>query len=1323
MKPDDPQLTAYVLGELSAEEKAAVDAALKNSPELQQAVADIRETTGLLTGAFQSEPQPELKPEQRAAIEEQSTAVASKPAPLQPGAGWTRSVMASAAAVLLLVTGFGVYATYYSGTANTTFNSISNAISNANDDGVEVASTPPPGGPGLIDDTRSMDGEFDDRLDALNSTVEGAWNEQYEEGSPRPGFSSLPSGGITGEGVSGRGAVNSDGRPGSRDSYGNEGTTVQSPRFTAGPAPTGNTPPRGPAEPTSPEEGFGATPGGQPLVRDPASTTPGVPADPADFGGEPEPTVGDTEGEAPSSSTAPATRPASDEETVTEAVVDDLELDSAEKAEVERLSGEAQKSAPGSNDVSSLKSGLAKDGKKSKPKDNLRTWRRAKATPNASRLMIGDKDELPLEGMQVNVQVDGFRARVLLDLYYYNNRGRQLEGAFKVRLPNEASLYYFAFGETSFEYRPQVDQLASNGFLNAELVRASGTGPGEILKARSETWSKVKEARIVPREQAAHAYSETVRRRIDPALVEWSGAGMFNAKVYPLMPGKLHRIVIGYDVNLRQDGDDLVYALDLPEHRAETSVDLNVSAMPGTSANIKPEVRPFLASGRAYYHYANPKQNQIEVRLQNPGAVLLQGGDQETGEYFATRITPNLPASKPAAGSKHAIFLLDTSLSSNPDKFNVWLSLLEETLTKNRDVMKHFAVLTFNIESHWWRPQYMDNTPENVKRLIHDCSQLSLEGATALRQALAEAISPVWGQAKKLPKPDIFLLSDGAATWGETSLPFIARTLGGGKSATLFAYNTGLTGTAVNVLQKLTRDSGGAVFSVMGEADVAKAATAHRQRPWRLHHATVAGGEDILLAGRTTTLYPGQTLLLCGRGKPTGDVMLRVSRGEETETISIPLTRTVKSELTPRLYGEVAVGQLEDLQAATYDVSVAYARHFRVTGQTCSLLMLDSEADYKRFNIKPEDDVDVIKTVAAANYITRRADETAAKLEDPKATLLAWMEKLEKTPGVQFKTPTALRLMLEQLPASAFEVEIPRLVCEEASRSDMSKEMLQVLAASQLDYDAIVAEANRRRGLYGPADALKTLSSLIENTPGDTVLSRDVAFSAMDMGLAGQAYPLLKRVAEARPYLPQVYQAMAQCLASLGNADLAMIYYEIALGGQWHGRYQDFKQIAAVEYSHLLRKIKSGELKTQAPGFAKTRMQTVASQTPFNNAGLVVTMMWNTDRTDVDLHVVEPSGEEVFYKHRNSRAGGKITRDVTEGFGPEMYSIGSASKGRYTVKANYYGTDANRTTARSKVYLTIYENFGKKNESVTRKTVSLSRGKEMRTVATVQIKQ
>ena len=67
----------------------------------------------------------------------------------------------------------------------------------------------------------------------------------------------------------------------------------------------------------------------------------------------------------------------------------------------------------------------------------------SKPVPNATRLMIGDDDELEMSGMQVNVQVDGFRARVLIDCFFYNDRDQQLEGNFKLRLPDDASLVLF----------------------------------------------------------------------------------------------------------------------------------------------------------------------------------------------------------------------------------------------------------------------------------------------------------------------------------------------------------------------------------------------------------------------------------------------------------------------------------------------------------------------------------------------------------------------------------------------------------------------------------------------------------------------------------------------------------------------------------------------------------------------------------------------------------------------------------------------------------------------------------------------------------------
>ena len=44
-------------------------------------------------------------------------------------------------------------------------------------------------------------------------------------------------------------------------------------------------------------------------------------------------------------------------------------------------------------------------------------------------------------------------------------------------------------------------------------------------------------------------------------------------------------------------------------------------------------------------------------------------------------------------------------------------------------------------------------------------------------------------------------------------------------------------------------------------------------------------------------------------------------------------------------------------------------------------------------------------------------------------------------------------------------------------------------------------------------------------------------------------------------------------------------------------------------------------------------------------------MTWDADLTDMDLHVIEPSGEEAYYSHNRTRIGGMVSRDFTAGYG------------------------------------------------------------------------
>src|SRR6266511_4181139 len=69
---------------------------------------------------------------------------------------------------------------------------------------------------------------------------------------------------------------------------------------------------------------------------------------------------------------------------------------------------------------------------------------------------------------------------------------------------------------------------------------------------------------------------------------------------------------------------------------------------------------------------------------------------------------------------------------------------------------------------------------------------------------------------------------------------------------------------------------------------------------------------------------------------------------------------------------------------------------------------------------------------------------------------------------------------------------------------------------------------------------------------------------------------------------------------------------------------------------------------------------------------LRITIAWETDANDVDLHVVDPDGEECFYNHKTTASGLELYEDITQGLGPEVVRAGALKKGTYHVGVNYF---------------------------------------------------
>jgi hypothetical protein len=68
------------------------------------------------------------------------------------------------------------------------------------------------------------------------------------------------------------------------------------------------------------------------------------------------------------------------------------------------------------------------------------------------------------------------------------------------------------------------------------------------------------------------------------------------------------------------------------------------------------------------------------------------------------------------------------------------------------------------------------------------------------------------------------------------------------------------------------------------------------------------------------------------------------------------------------------------------------------------------------------------------------------------------------------------------------------------------------------------------------------------------------------------------------------------------------------------------------------------------------------------------TLLWDT-QADIDLHVIEPGGTEIFWEHPHGNQGGELDVDDIDGFGPEnVYWVqGQGPTGEYKWFVHYYG--------------------------------------------------
>ena len=220
------------------------------------------------------------------------------------------------------------------------------------------------------------------------------------------------------------------------------------------------------------------------------------------------------------------------------------------------------------------------------------------------------------------------------------------------------------------------------------------------------------------------------------------------------------------------------------------------------------------------------------------------------------------------------------------------------------------------------------------------------------------------------------------------------------------------------------------------------------------------------------------------------------------------------------------------------------------------------------------------------------------------------------------------------------------------TRSYQESSLLLELFSRQYGRVGLVARGVRRsrtgrQGLLQPfcpllcswisRGELGTLTE-VERSPGQPLLLRELALRAESMGYPSAAASLWREVVEIRPGEVSAYLALARCNIAAKRPARAMLWFELSPGGlkrHYTAWLRDGGHAALPEALRaLVKRPRSAE-----------------------RARIDVRVYWSTDATDVDLHVVEPTGEVCYYRVSPNAlvTGAELVSPAedTDGAGPE----------------------------------------------------------------------
>ena len=258
-----------------------------------------------------------------------------------------------------------------------------------------------------------------------------------------------------------------------------------------------------------------------------------------------------------------------------------------------------------------------------------------------------------------------------------------------------------------------------------------------------------------------------------------------------------------------------------------------------------------------------------------------------------------------------------------------------------------------------------------------------------------------------------------------------------------------------------------------------------------------------------------------------------------------------------------------------------------------------------------------------------------------------------------------------------------------------------------------------------PELAVRILSNLSELKIDDVGMLRIYAWRLREAGDYDTSIIILRKVAKIRADEAISWRDLALTLTMRGKKNMNVADIQEALECFHKTAFTAWRRndamwsaiIALEEFNELVAWSKRQQWNGEAP-----RVPDIEARFAQNlDTDLRIMMTWDADNTDIDMHVKEPSGEEVYYDHNRSRTGGMISHDVTTGYGPEEFLHKIAPKGKYEVFTNYYASHQQSLVGPATITLTFYTNWGRPTQKSETVSLRLDKAKDKVIVGSINV--